>query len=168
MAWLEEFSHWLRALLAPKAPTPARPDGHGLATLLFALADPLDFQALQWAGRAGSAMTPAQARAELQERSEIYFVADPSSMKALRDCGYIEDGPHGLQARKGSRTIPFFGYDGSVSFDNHHWGLELRRIGEADLAKRDLHALREQEATLIDEGAAPAKKSNPSSRYTRL
>jgi hypothetical protein len=127
----------------PHPSTDPRPDGARLAKLLFEL--------------------PAPAPSD--ESSELFFVADPASMKALREAGAIRKGPDGRDhAFAPGRSIPVFGYASDASMDDRHWGLELRRVSPQRVADQERHALREQDAESEEAGAAPPKPSHRGAR----
>lgn len=153
----------------PKATIPD-PDGHALARLLAEQGDPIQLIAPLGQGSvlAGpniignptAAQSASERRQQALESTTLAFVGQPASLKKLRDCGYIESTPAGDVFAYGSLRVPFFGYDTSAPMDNAHWGLELRRVDAGDWARKDRHAMREQDADLETVAHASQKKKN--------
>jgi hypothetical protein len=175
---LKEFASWLARLAKPSMPPRPDPDGHRLAELLFGMPDPAEHefnsvlggtprfsptgQAPAWNGATHQRLSDKE---QYLANTALFFEAAPSSMKALRDCGYIRSGPDGFErAVHNGREIPFLGYSSKVSFDEFHWGLALRRAPLAELANRERHILREQDNELADAGYIPKAKKHTAHR----
>jgi hypothetical protein len=168
---LKALSRWLATMAAP-APCKPDPDGHELAALLFAMPDPIDAMSHRRSSLAAQACststqssepTPGELRDCLLESTSLFFVARPESLRKLRESGHMRAEPSGTEsAFLGSSSIPFFGY-AEAPMDDLHWGLELRRISSVERVDKDLHALREDQTQLLDEGLiSPAKRSKGS------